>query len=102
MGENEKIKIILKYSIPVRKEDGGMISVNELELGRLKAKHLKLLPKDFSEKGGNLEPSDIIPLIAGLTNIPLESADEIDLDDLGAIAEDLEGFLKKSLTTGEK
>ena len=98
--ETKPIK--LKYSIPILKEGGGTSTTNEIIIGRLKAKHLKLLPKDFADNEGKLSPAEIIPLIAGLANISMGSADEIDLEDLETIAEGLESFLSASLKTGEK
>ena len=94
--------IELKYPIPVKLDNGTETEVNVLQLQRLKAKHLKLLPKNFSENNGKMEPAEIIPLIAGLANIPMESADEIDLEDLMLIAEEMESFLSVSLETGKK
>lgn len=98
----EKKIVKLKYSIPIPKEGGGEVQTNELVLGRLKAKHLRLLPENFMETGGNISPADVIPLIAGLADIPVESADEIDLEDIEEVAELLQNFLEKSLETGEK
>lgn len=97
---DEKI-IKLKYSIPIPKEGGGTVQVSELRLGRLKAKHLKVLPKDFMENEGNVNPADIIPLLAGITDIPESSADELDMEDLISISEGLTSFLGKSLKTGK-
>jgi len=102
---SNKFKIIpLVYPIPVPVEgqQGKTVDVSELKLGRIKAKHLRLLPSDFSEKEGKLEPNAIIPLIAGLANIPESSVDEIDIEDLMTIAEGLESFLEKFLKDGEK
>ena len=62
---SNKFKIIpLVYPIPVPVEgqQGKTVDVSELKLGRIKAKHLRLLPSDFSEKEGKLEPNAIIPL----------------------------------------
>lgn len=92
----------LEHSIPVKKEGGGTVEVSKLTFGRVKSKHLKLLPDSFYESDGKIAPREIIPLIAGLADIPMESADEIDLDDLGVIGEKLESFFEKSLATGEK
>ncbi len=98
-----KEKVIkLKHSIPIPKEGGGEVDTNELRLGRFKAKHLKLLPDNFMNDEGKLNPTDVIPLIAGLANIPNESADEIDMEDMTEIAEGLESFLSESLETGKK
>lgn len=98
---NEKI-VKLKYSIPVPGRNDTTVNVNELRLGRLKAKHLRLLPDDFMDKGGKMNAASMIPLIAGLANIPVESVDEIDMEDLAIIAEALEGFLSASPQIGNK
>jgi len=100
---NKESKIVqLKYSIPIPKEGGGNMNVSELTFGRLKAKHLRLLPDDFMEKGGQLNAKDIIPLIAGIADIPESSADEIDFEDLMELAGEITSFLPKSPQTGEK
>ena len=103
MAEIIEEKIVkLKWPIPVPKEGGGFVNTNELKIGRLKAKHLRLLPEDFAERGGALTPSAIIPLIAGLADIPVSSADEIDMEDMEEVAESLQSFLGESLETGKK
>jgi len=98
----EKKIVKLKYSIPIPQENGEFISTNELKFGRLKAKHLKLLPTNFMENEGQLSPADILPLIAGLAEIPESAADEIDISDLAEVAESLQGFLGESLEIGKK
>jgi len=98
---DEKI-IELKYPIPIPKEGGGTVDVNQLTIGRLKAKHLRALPEDFSAKKGEIEPKELIPLIAAITDIPESSADEIDLEDLMTFAEDLESFLEGFPGVGKK
>jgi len=96
-----KNKIVkLKYSIPVPKKGGGMVQVSELTLSRLKVKHLKALPENFMESEGNINPSDIIPLLASVVDIPEESVDEIDMEDMDIIAQELVSFLEQSLKTG--
>ena len=100
-GIKEKI-VKLKWPIPIPKEDGSVVDIDELTFGRLKVKHLKALPESFMEDEGDMSPSDIIPLIAGLANIPEYSADEIDMEDLTEVAKALQDFLGKSLKTGKK
>ena len=97
----DKKIVRLKYSIPIPGKDGD-ININELHLGRLKAKHLRLLPSNFTDGDGQLSPADVIPLIAGLADIPETSADEIDISDLPEVAESLQSFLGDSLETGKK
>ena len=99
---DETNTVQLKYPIPIPKEGGGNINVSELTLGRLKAKHLRLLPNNFMDSDGQLAPQDILPILAGLADIPIESVDEIDIIDLIEVAESLQGFLELSLETGKK
>jgi len=60
------------------------------------------LPSNFIENAGDLSPADILPLIAGLANLPETSIDEIDLEDLTGVAEALQVFLEESLEIGKK
>ncbi len=98
---DEKI-IKLKFSIQVPQEDGSTIDVSQLRIGRLKAKHLKALPKGFVAREGEIEPAELIPLIASIADIPESSAEEMDLEDLLVFAEELEDFLESALQTGKK
>lgn len=102
--ENKKV-IKLQFPIPVKtvKEDGSeeVKQCDTLTFGRLKAKHLKLLPASFMENEGEISAADLIPIIASVANIPEESADEIDLVDLQSIGEAMESFLSASLGTGK-
>lgn len=94
-------EIELQYPIPVPKAGGGEVLTSVLRIGRMKAKHLRLLPEDFNLESGIVSPSAIIPLIAGLADIPESSADEIDAEDLVGIGKVLADFLSQSLPTGE-
>ena len=98
---DEKI-VKLKYSIPIPQENGSPINTNELKIGRFKAKHFKLLPKSFMDEEGQMSPAEIIPLIAGLANIPESAADEIDMEDISEVAEALQAFLGESQAIGKK
>ena len=90
--ENKPVK--LKY--PIKFEDK---EYTELSFGRLKLKHIKNLPPDFADKWENKEIgfSTLIPIIAGLANIPEEVAEEIDIDDIDVIIEGLGNFFEISL-----
>jgi hypothetical protein len=92
----------LKYPIPVPKNGGGTVEVSSLQVGRLKAKHLRALPSSFVEREGKVEPAELIPLIAALVDLPESSIDEMDIEDLATFAENLENFLERSLITGKK
>jgi len=102
MTEENKGTVNLKYSIPIPKAGGGTVEVNKLEMRRVKLKHLRLLPKDFVENEGKVAPAELIPLIAGIADIPVSAADEIDLEDLEEIINGLMFFLAKSLPDGKK
>lgn len=94
-------KIIdLKYPIPVKGQKGEDISCSQIKLGRIKAKHLKLIPK--GNKKGDIDPEECIPLIAGLANLELEAIEELDFADLIKISEEMESFLQTSLENGKK
>jgi hypothetical protein len=95
------MKIELKHSIPVKQESGNEIETNVLILQRLKLKHIKLLPDSCFESDGKLSPKEIVPLIAAITGISEESADEIDLEDLENLSEKLSSSLEEYLPTGK-
>lgn len=97
-------EVVLKYPIPYKTEGGEQTEKKILTFGRLKTKHLKLLPDSFFESGGkNMSPKVVIPIVAGICNIPIESAEEIDvLEDLAKVVEVMSGFLGSSLATGKK
>ena len=107
MIDNEERTVVkLTYPIPVPKEGGGTVMVNSLSFGRVKAKHLKLLPKSLFREGGvdNMAPHEMFPLIAALAGVPKKSIEEIDIDDLDPI---IEGAIKlmgkfQSQTNGKK
>ena len=85
----------LKYPV---KHDGK--EYTELTFGRLKLKHLKILPTDFADKwaNGEIEFQAIIPLLAGICNVPEEVIEEIDVEsDMDVIAEGIKGFFVDTL-----
>jgi hypothetical protein len=100
--ENKKT-VTLQFPIPItiEKEDGTKETTqcNVLTFARMKAKHLRLLPASFWSSEGEISAVDLISIIAAVTNIPEESADEIDLVDLEPVAEAIESFLPQSLKT---
>ena len=93
------MKVELKYPIAVKSENGNNIETSVLNFGRLKAKHIKLLPESVfdAESAKSISPAEMLPLIAGLTNVPLESIEELDMVDLMHIGgEVLPSFLDTS------
>ena len=92
------MKYPLKYPVIIKAEnEKPETELKTLTFGRIKAKHLKLIPFScFEEGGGELKPDEVIPLIAGLANVDLELAGEIDLMDLmSIIGEILPHFLSE-------
>ena len=84
----EKKEFILTHPIPLKGKDGQFTQVSVLRLGRVKAKHLRLLPKDLlAGNSDQISPTDVIPLIAGLADSPLKCIEELDLKDLIKISE---------------
>ncbi len=87
----ENKKLILKHPIPIKTDGGGEAHIKDITFGRMKVKHLKLLPKNIQEKtkSGNLDAAEMIPLIAALAGLEEKIADEIDIEDLEGLAEAL-------------
>lgn len=100
----ENIKIELTYPIVTRDGEEREISCKEIYIGRFKVKHLKLLPKDFMNKSkkGEIDPSLLCPLIAGLSNLTDKEVGEIDIVDLEKIIGVLEDFFGSTLETGKQ
>lgn len=100
----DKKRIELKHPIKIPDANGNDIETNVLSLGSFKAKHLKLLPKGLYGKNKNvtINPYDMIPIIAGLAEIPVKSAEELYIGDLIHIVEEMEDFLGGFLETGNK
>jgi len=88
--------IKLKHPLPVD-HGGKTFEVSELHFKGFKAKHLELLPDNFYESGGKLKPKEMIPLIAGLANVPIEAVKEMSIGDLFKVAGKLSDFLAESL-----
>ena len=92
--------IKLTSKVPVT-ENGNTREVESISIGKLKAKHLKLLPASlFVDEGEKVRPHELLPLIAGMANLPEESIDELDIQDVLSIAEKLVPYLEKCLGTG--
>ena len=87
----EKSTIIkLIYPISLEQEGGAKTIVEEVTLGRLKAKHLKLLPAGFSsEEEKGLDPASMLPLIAAVANPPIAVIEEMDMQDMMVILEEI-------------
>jgi hypothetical protein len=87
MEKSKEIK--LKFPIKVKG-----VETTILKIGRIKTKHLKLLPDDIvnmssgEENKFNLKTvSNLMPLFASLAGIEVEEAEEIDVADLEAVSD---------------
>ena len=98
---NVKTKTItLSYPIEYEK-DGDLKVIDKIVVGRLKAKHLEVVPASLiSGKGKNMNPKEIIPFVGAICNLSPEHCGEIDFEDLQAIIEVLSDFL--DLATSQK
>lgn len=82
--------IKLSYPIPYKNNEGNIIDLHELKIGRLKAKHLDSLPSSFINTSGvgggkkkfNFDLKEIVPFVASVTELPIETIRELDLNDL--------------------
>lgn len=60
----------------------------------LRLKHIKHLPINFSDKfeNGEITFEILIPMIAGLANIPAKALEELHYDDIDIISEGIKDF----------
>lgn len=91
----EKI-IKLKYPFDIDVDIEGIIktiTISELKLSRLKAKHLKILPPDFfSNLDNGIGFSKLLPIIASMNNLKVADLDELDMADISVIMDDIGNF----------
>lgn len=88
-------KIIpLKFPIPIKREGGASATIHQIEIGRLKGKHLQLLPASLfsfsSEK--KINPDEMIPFLMVITGLDEISCGELDLEDIIVIVEEMSHF----------
>lgn len=83
--------------------DGENSIIKSLTFNRLKAKHLKLIPKEMlaDDSDDVSNPEDILPIIAALANVHEKVLDELDITDLKNVAPVLSDFLDVSPKTGK-
>lgn len=80
---------VLKYPVTL-----GNITVTELKMGRLKAKHLRGL------KSGGATPEDAIKILSKLTGQLEAVIDELDGEDFTEVSSRIESFTGVGPTTG--
>jgi hypothetical protein len=102
MATTEKQPYKLIYPIILEREGGKIITVEEVTLERMKAKHLKLMPPMGEDS--KMEPAAMLPIIAALTNLEVDIIEEFDMEDITPIMESISNFLgkDKSPKTGTK
>lgn len=93
MAEEVRAPYVLKYPILLKSGDGVETSVTEVTLGRMKAKHIKLLPPGFGDAATPIEPAVMLPLVAALSNLSIEIVEELDMEDLLTLVEGIGDFL---------
>lgn len=87
----EKKVIKLEFPITIKNSDGSFSTYQEVTIGRLKNKHMKLFPKSFFETG-KVPMDKLSGVLAAITEIPEQVAEEMDLSDTMKISETLESF----------
>lgn len=113
MGQKELL-INLKTPVVIKKEGQEDKTYTSLTLRPFKAKHLRFLTSNILDMAGKTEKdlnenpgqamkmaSDMIPLIAGMTEVDEEVIGELDFKDLMEVVNSLTPFLAESLPTGE-
>ena len=83
----------LTYPIPVMKDDRQIGQVHQIELGRVKVKHLKSLPASFLNVA-DMSPADMRQVLIAVIPYGIEMVDEIDLVDVKEIVKVLKELLK--------
>ena len=92
------MKVELEFPIMMQGPDGKEMEVSVLHFPeRLKAKHLKCMPKAFINGGKEVAGDEMVPMMAGLLEIPEEVAEQIDFKDSLNIAGMIPDFLEHLL-----
>ena len=93
------VTIELKIPIVIKNGKGTEKQINKIVLGRMKAKHLRLLPKNMVDEKGknNIAPKDMLPIIGGLSGLSKSEVDEIDFVDLMTIADEIMNIMGEAL-----
>jgi len=82
------------------------VIINEITISSIKAKHLKLLPKELlsgnEDDKNNIGIGELLPIITAISNVPSIVIDELEIDDLTVVSETMQHFLSASPEIGEK
>lgn len=81
----EPTKVKLSVPISVAVDGGGNAAIiSEITIGRIKAKHMELIPQAVFD-GRTINPAKAFPLLAALTGMSVETLGEMDFVDLTEI-----------------
>jgi len=99
--KSEITTVKLQYPIPVPKpteeEPDKIEMVYELTFRRLKLKDFKLIPmEEWERMSERQDVMNMVPFIALATDIPISSAEEIDMIDLEPVSEVAGNFFGKA------
>lgn len=78
---------VIKLEFPIK---NGEITIDEIKLVRLKAKHLKKMPKDQSDIS---DTDSLLFLVSCMNGIPVDVLGELDLKDMKTISQEVASFL---------
>lgn len=100
----ERKRIKLKNPIPGKDKDGKEITIDSLYLREMELGDFENFPDDFFDKleKGSFPPRILIPLIASIADISIESAKKIKISDLEEVGAEIENFLSLYQGIGEK
>jgi hypothetical protein len=78
--KSTKVVYPLEYPITIN-ENGKETQIYQVEVGRLKVKHLRILPASFfaKEDTESMTPEEVRMVVIALTNLTADQADEIDM-----------------------
>jgi hypothetical protein len=76
--------ITLEHPVSVKLDGGGEASVSEVKIGKIRAKHLKLVPTTLLD-GKSTNPAKLFPLIAAVTGLSESTLEELELSDFIAV-----------------
>lgn len=85
--KTRSMSMIVPLTYPIMIDEGGkQVQVYQLEITRLKVKHLRTLPPSFFDDTlKEMPPADARLVVIAFTNLSPEKADEIDLKDAANI-----------------
>jgi len=90
-GNARKI-VPLKFPVSIQREGGGTAIIHQVEIGRLKGKHLKMLPESLFTSEKNIKPGEMIPFLMAITGLDEKTCNDVDFEDIVSIVEEMSSF----------